>query len=134
MHMPYACDNDIIDHNELNINQLHVRRVVLQKQRGVLRTRARMVGPVETPQQLLSARVRVPSPGTGVTKVCTYVHIIIIIIMTFLRQYPRRSNSVSRHDQGIKQPRNRITKRKSSTDDDDARNLRTIGSFKEIGF
>ena len=49
-----------------------------------------------------------------------------------MRLYTRRSSSVVRQNQGIKQSRNRTTMRESSTDGEGATNLRNIGSFKKI--
>ena len=43
-----------------------------------------------------------------------------------MRQYPRRSSSVARQNQGIEQSRNRM--------DEGARKLRRIVSIKEIDF
>ena len=50
-----------------------------------------------------------------------------------MRQYHRRSSSVARQNQGIKQSRNRITMREFRRMNDGAVNLRRICSFKEIG-
>ena len=54
-------------------------------------------------------------------------------IQLLLRQYHRRSSSVARQIQGIKQSRNRKTTRETSMDED-ARKQRRIGSIIEIRF